>query len=148
MDISFADLKEKEIINVFDGKKLGHIVDILFDVSSGIVQGVFVPGEKKLFKRGEDIFVPLEKIKKIGDDVILVKLQVDAGNFKVQRNDTSTYSSYMANNSYGGYNAMQNNRQQMMQNARYNSNSVPVQGGGVKSSSFVRFRPINNIKYK
>ena len=36
MEISFAELKEKEIVNVCDGKKLGHITDIVFDNENGI----------------------------------------------------------------------------------------------------------------
>ena len=30
MELSFLDLKEREIINVYDGKKLGRIIDIVF----------------------------------------------------------------------------------------------------------------------
>ena len=75
MEISFTELKEKEVINVFDGKKLGRIVDILFDCISGEVKGIVVPGERKLFHKNEDLFVPLNRLKKIGNDVILVVLQ-------------------------------------------------------------------------
>ena len=50
MEVSFSELKEKEIINVLDGKKLGRIIDILFDNASGVVRGVIIPGEKKLFR--------------------------------------------------------------------------------------------------
>ena len=76
MDIAFTDLKEKEIINVADGKKLGHIIDFLFDIENGQVKGVVVPGQRKIFRKTEDIFIPLEQIRKIGGDVILVKLRV------------------------------------------------------------------------
>ena len=74
MEVSYIDLKNKEVINVLDGRKLGHIVDIIFDNLTGQVNGVVVPGNKKLFRKSEDIFVPLTKIKKIGNDVILVVL--------------------------------------------------------------------------
>ncbi len=76
MEVSFSELKEKEIINVFDGRKLGRIIDILFDNSTGVVKGIVVPGEKRIFRKGDDIFIPLEKLKKIGDDVILVGLNI------------------------------------------------------------------------
>lgn len=76
MEISFTDLKQKEVVNIFDGKKLGRIIDILFENSTGTVKGVIVPGEKKFLRRGDDVFIPLDLIKKIGDDVILVKLNL------------------------------------------------------------------------
>ena len=75
MNVSFLDLREKEVINVYSGSRLGRIVDIVFDVSSGEVLGIVVPGDKKLFKKSEDVFVPLDKLKRIGSDVILVGLQ-------------------------------------------------------------------------
>lgn len=86
MEVCFLDLREKEVVNVYDGKKLGRIVDILFDASSGTVRGIVVPGDKKLFHRSDDIFVPLEKIKRIGGDVILVGLKQEsfAGGFMAQ----------------------------------------------------------------
>ncbi len=74
MEISFDSLREKEVINIYDGKKLGHIIDIIFDRQSGRVTGVVVPGIKKFMKRTEDIFVPIDNLKKIGEDVLLIKL--------------------------------------------------------------------------
>ena len=117
MEVSFSELKEKEIINVFDGKKLGRIIDILFDNSSGTVRGVVVPGEKKLFRKGEDIFVPLEKLKKIGDDVILVSLQV--GNMQ----------NYMTQNMYYGNNYIEPYRNERKNQIRlhFSGNKVSVE---------------------
>ena len=142
MDISFADLKEKEIINVFDGKKLGRIVDILFDGSSGVVRGIVVPGERKLFRRNEDIFVSLERIRKIGDDVILVSLPVQnqvglqnqiANSYGIQRmpsrslNQTQRVSGKLGE----GY---------------FKDNQYNIDGGN--KISFVRYKRIDNKKYK
>ena len=74
MDISFVDLREKEVVNIYDGKKLGHVIDIIFDRATGKVTGVVVPGIKKFMRKSEDIFVPIDNLKKIGEDVLLVKL--------------------------------------------------------------------------
>jgi len=74
MELSFVEIREKEIINIYDGKKLGHIIDIVFDALSGHVKGFIVPGIKKFMRRSEDIFIPISNIKKIGSDVIMVKL--------------------------------------------------------------------------
>lgn len=74
MEISFVDIREKEVINIYDGKKLGHIIDIIFDRQSGKVTGVVVPGIKRFMRKTEDIFVPIDNLKKIGEDVLLVRL--------------------------------------------------------------------------
>lgn len=155
MEISLADLKEKEIINVSDGRKLGRIIDILFDIESGLIRGIVVPGEKKIFKKAEDIFIPLEKLKKIGDDVILVKLQIrnDGGNFSYQNEQGISNNRYSFSNYYDNYhNPKQNlinlNQQKMIQDRRkctQNNNKSQSQSN---NKSFVRFKPINNLKYK
>ena len=75
MEITFSCLRSKEIVNIYDGKRLGHINDLVFDKQSGRVLGLIVPEPKKMFKKAEDIFIPLELLKKIGDDVILVRLE-------------------------------------------------------------------------
>lgn len=77
MEISFSLLRSKEIVNIFDGKRLGRAVDIIFEKETTKILGIIVPSEKKFFKKQEDIFVPIELIKKIGEDVILVKLAPD-----------------------------------------------------------------------
>ncbi|MBQ7466509.1 MAG: YlmC/YmxH family sporulation protein [Clostridia bacterium] len=74
MEISFSLIRSKDVVNIFDGKRLGRATDIVFDASTGKVLGIVLPGVKKMFKKNEDIFVPIEFLKKIGDDVILVKL--------------------------------------------------------------------------
>ena len=80
MDISFVDIREKEVINIYDGKKLGHIIDIIFDRQTGRVTGVVVPGIKKFMRKTEDIFVPIDNLKKIGEDVLLIKLAPQENN--------------------------------------------------------------------
>lgn len=70
-----SDFRQKEVINVRDGRRLGVIVDIDFDLATGRVKSIVVPGPSRflgLLKGEGDIIIPWEKIKKIGDDVILV----------------------------------------------------------------------------
>ena len=76
MDITYSELKSKEIINLTDGKKLGHVIDVIFDSVNGRVSGIIVPGEKKMFRKADDVFIPLEKVRKIGDDVVLIRYEV------------------------------------------------------------------------
>lgn len=77
MEISFCDLRAKEVVNICDGKKLGNIVDLIFDSRTLRITGIVVPGERNffsIFKSCPDIFIPFCKIRKIGKDVILVEL--------------------------------------------------------------------------
>lgn len=77
MEISFCDLKNKEVINVCDGKNLGYIVDIVLDTCYGKITGIVVPSCKNFFsffKSNNDIFIPYNRICKIGKDIILVDI--------------------------------------------------------------------------
>ena len=74
MEITLEELKEKEIINLSNGKKLGQINDIVIDLKKNAILGFFLAGDKKLFKKSDDIFIQLGQILSIGDDVILIRL--------------------------------------------------------------------------
>ena len=49
METSFLELRCKEVVNLVDGKKLGHIVDVVFNAQNGCTQGLVVPGEKSFW---------------------------------------------------------------------------------------------------
>ncbi len=77
METSFLELRCKEVINIVDGRLLGHIVDIVFNIKTSQITGVVVPGAKSffsVFKPPQEIFIPYRNICKIGEDVILVEL--------------------------------------------------------------------------
>lgn len=73
-----SDFATKDVVNVSDGKKLGCITDVEFDIITGRLTAIVVPGSSNRFlgflSRGEDIVIPWERISKIGKDVILVDL--------------------------------------------------------------------------
>ena len=72
MQLSFSDLRTKEVINTSDGKKLGKVCDLVFCYPENRVLGIVVPGGKGFgFRRGE-MFIDLKCITKLGSDVILV----------------------------------------------------------------------------
>ena len=80
MENSFLELKSKEVINVTDGRRLGHIVDIVFELPSGRIKGLVVPICEKgfsLFKPSQQAFIPFHQICKIGEDTILVEVFSD-----------------------------------------------------------------------
>lgn len=76
MEISFRELKCKDVVNIIDGRNLGRPNDIVFNYPQGCVFGIAVPGKRgwNVFKRN-DIFIPLKHVIKIGADVILVDLR-------------------------------------------------------------------------
>lgn len=81
MELSFCELRAKEVVNICDGKRLGNIIDLTFSSRTGEVTGIVVPYGKGLFsilKNNQDIFIPFSRIVKIGKDVILVELTSSA----------------------------------------------------------------------
>jgi len=77
LDFSFLDIRCKEVVNIVDGRCLGHVTDIIFNMQTCVVLGFVVPASKNfwnVFKSSAEIFIPLSQIRKIGDDTILVEL--------------------------------------------------------------------------
>jgi len=71
------DFRHKEVININNGKRLGFVQDVCADLESGRILSIIVPGNKKLvnmFSREDDIVIEWNKIKCIGDDIILVEI--------------------------------------------------------------------------
>lgn len=68
------DFRDKEVINVCDGRRLGYVSEIEFDVCDGRITAIVVCAEGGLLgvKKGEELVVPWDKIQKIGEDIILV----------------------------------------------------------------------------
>lgn len=77
------DFKHKEVINICDGKRLGYVQDVCADLETGRITYIIVPGRTNklmsLFSTSNDIVIPWEKIKCIGDDLILV--EIDGKNY-------------------------------------------------------------------
>ena len=72
---STADLREKDVINVCDGTRLGCPEDFEVDIACGKIIALIVVGECSLFGFKKDIFlVPWDKIQCIGEDTVLVRL--------------------------------------------------------------------------
>ena len=76
-ELSFCELRCKQVINVIDGKFLGRICDIIFSRGSARILGFVVPGDGsfRFLRKRDDMFIPFERICKIGVDVILVELK-------------------------------------------------------------------------
>lgn len=73
----FVGLTEKEVINVCDGKRLGHVCDLEVEMPSGKICALFVPqeGSKWNFFGSPQVYrVPWGCVRQIGDDIILVEV--------------------------------------------------------------------------
>lgn len=71
------DFKHKEVINIMDGKRLGFVQDVNANLETGTITSIIVPGSTRLisfFSSSNDIIIPWENIKCIGDDIILVEI--------------------------------------------------------------------------
>ncbi len=70
-----GELRQKEVINIIDAKRLGFVSDVEVSVEKGAIEAIIVPGRAKLFNIGGngDLVIPWNKIKMIGDDIILVE---------------------------------------------------------------------------
>lgn len=72
------DFKHKEVVNITDGKRLGFVQDVCADLESGIITSIIVPGGNSkllsMFSNTNDIVIPWQNIKCIGDDLILVEI--------------------------------------------------------------------------
>lgn len=75
METSFLELKQKEVVNLCDGKRLGKVCDVVFTYPEGRVQGIVAPGGRGVRWGKADMFIDLKDVKKIGIDVILVEIK-------------------------------------------------------------------------
>ncbi|MBO7762667.1 MAG: YlmC/YmxH family sporulation protein [Clostridia bacterium] len=68
------DFRDKEVICVSDGRRLGFVSEIEFDVCDGRITAIVVCGEGGVLGigKGQELLVPWGKIQKIGEDIILV----------------------------------------------------------------------------
>ena len=68
-----SDLQNKDIINVFDGKKVGSIIDVSLDKEGKIIE-MNVQRRRLFFFIGTTVKIKWSQIDKIGKDVILVNV--------------------------------------------------------------------------
>ena len=74
-EISFTELRCKEVVNACDGRKLGRITDIIFSNESGKIRGIVTPYVKRsFFGKDQEVFIPWKCVKKLGEDVIIVDI--------------------------------------------------------------------------
>ena len=70
------ELRDKEIINICSGARLGYATDFEFNICDGRILAIIVAGNCGFFGFGknDDIYIQWDKIECIGDDTILVRV--------------------------------------------------------------------------
>ncbi|MBR5315573.1 MAG: YlmC/YmxH family sporulation protein [Firmicutes bacterium] len=78
--LSTDRLKNREVINIRDGKSLGYVNDIEINLEKGSIEGIIVPKDRGMFRffgnKEDDLMIKWDKIRTIGDDVVLVDLEI------------------------------------------------------------------------
>ena len=71
------EMREKEVINLCDCKRLGYVNDLVFDECTGCIIALVVPLSGRfcgIFGHDSEIVIPFECVKKIGPDIIIVEI--------------------------------------------------------------------------
>ena len=75
MELTFSELRAKEVINTQDGKKLGKACDVALCYPENKWIGIVVPaGGHGWGSKKNNLFIDLRHIVKVGEDVILVNV--------------------------------------------------------------------------
>ena len=78
MNCRMGELRNKEVINMKDGGRIGFISDVEIDTCTAQLTAVIVYGRLRcfgLFGREPETVIPWRNITLIGDDTVLVEYQ-------------------------------------------------------------------------
>ena len=73
-----SDLQKKDVININDGTQIGNIVDVKINEISGKLEALVIERSSfsfNIFSQKGEIDIRFEQIQKIGEDVIIVRLE-------------------------------------------------------------------------
>lgn len=97
MKCSIADMRNKEVINLQDGTRLGFVGDVEIDTETAKLMTIIIYGRSRFFGllgRTDDMTVPWENVDVIGDETILVNHMVYAS---APRRRQSLWSQFFGN---------------------------------------------------
>lgn len=72
------DLRNKEVISMKDGTRIGYVSDVELDTVTAAVTAMVIYGRPRwlgLFGRSEDCVIPWSDVAVIGDETILVTFE-------------------------------------------------------------------------
>ncbi len=85
--VKASDFRQKEVVNIYDGKRLGFVCDVDIDMEKGVLNSIIIPGNGKIlgiFGGDDDYVIPWDCIKTIGEDIILVDFALPERSKKAQ----------------------------------------------------------------
>ena len=78
--MTFGELRQKDVISISDGRRLGRPVDLVLQYGSekAWIEAIVVPGQSSLWRflkpERDGCAIPWDRIRRIGDGVILVDI--------------------------------------------------------------------------
>lgn len=78
--MTFLDLKQKEVINCKDCKRIGFVADVEIDPCSGQICALIVPAPVRIFScfgKNEKYYIRFCDVVRIGPDIVLVDVCLD-----------------------------------------------------------------------
>ncbi len=75
MKCTLSEMRQKEIINIRTGERLGYADDLEFDTDDASVKAIIIYGRSRFFGllgREEDLIIRCKDIEVIGEDVLLI----------------------------------------------------------------------------
>ena len=79
--MSFSEIRDKDVINIRDGRNLGKPIDLILN-ENACVEALVVPGARRgllsfLKPNREGRAIDWRHVRRIGDDVIIVDVEGD-----------------------------------------------------------------------
>lgn len=73
-------IRNKEVINICDGKSMGFVCDIEINLREGRIEGIVLPRQRGFFnlfgKESDEFIIKWKDVRTVGEDVILVEVPV------------------------------------------------------------------------
>jgi len=72
-----SEFRQKEVINIADGRRLGFVSDVEVNLEDGRIEAIIIPGGGRFFGfigKDNEYVIPWERVKKVGEDIILVDM--------------------------------------------------------------------------
>ena len=67
-----------EVVNINNGRRLGFVSDADVNFKTGQLEAIVIAGAGKILgfsRKSGELIIPFEKVKKIGDDIIIVDIE-------------------------------------------------------------------------
>ncbi|NLC77214.1 MAG: YlmC/YmxH family sporulation protein [Clostridia bacterium] len=80
--MKLSEFAGKEIVNIFDGARLGTVSesDLIIDGATGQVESIVVPGRGTVMgwkNRGYPLVIPWQAVRKIGTQLIVIDWEIN-----------------------------------------------------------------------